>query len=696
MDPELRAFISTHKFEQASIETVAEMLPEDDAELDALIEETVKMANFHTFLYVITAALAQDRPVDGRHLRDGACMMPNGEFLGTFFWHMQGDKLDALVHALYHHTMPVPLTIHGLLAAAGWFRKHHEGGWPPDLLRATRKIMRLKLNPKQPKHLLHALAAYLDDPDVNTLLHEHQGKIVQTDHIHDCAVRLAEAQLATYQVHPVALVPKVNRTLGSGTHMRRSLPKISRNDPCHCGSGQKYKRCCLEKDQKLGHIRTHVEGKTHAELEDSREPHLTPENIQNLSRCQLRKMDPEKIPEKVLPWYFLLLGIHGLFQEAVAAFQKLGWREHVKDYAAGWDHVLTFATWAGAQDVIEPMIRVRYPDGNVPDGVLELGIELVRLYPSPDRYLAKLEEMAREVLTCKDGERQQALAYGLMSPLHPAFSLLMVQGMLPVISKQKAMSVLDFMQKLRDRLLLPAEDPFAEILERRFTDAAKASQGKDAQKLRDANDRLQVKTGQLNQLRNQLEQLRRDLRLKEKASQKQSAEGATPSSIELEALKDLREKVKVLKSAMNEHTQERSTLRRALTTAYAELQELRKQPASQSTADSHETEDDDQQSQPVQLEEIQPLRLIEYPKKFHETLTSLPRHISRSAQVLLGRLSAGEPSAFVGIVALRARPDTLRLRVGLDHRLIFRLHSNRLEVVDLINRRDLERRVKSL
>jgi hypothetical protein len=25
--------------------------------------------------------------------------------------------------------------------------------------------------------------------------------------------------------------------------------KTGRNDPCHCGSGQKYKRCCLEKDQ---------------------------------------------------------------------------------------------------------------------------------------------------------------------------------------------------------------------------------------------------------------------------------------------------------------------------------------------------------------------------------------------------------------------------------------------------------------
>ncbi len=26
------------------------------------------------------------------------------------------------------------------------------------------------------------------------------------------------------------------------------MVKTGRNDPCHCGSGKKYKRCCLEKD----------------------------------------------------------------------------------------------------------------------------------------------------------------------------------------------------------------------------------------------------------------------------------------------------------------------------------------------------------------------------------------------------------------------------------------------------------------
>ncbi|OYT13445.1 MAG: hypothetical protein B6I19_05090 [Bacteroidetes bacterium 4572_114] len=26
------------------------------------------------------------------------------------------------------------------------------------------------------------------------------------------------------------------------------VKKIRRNDPCHCGSGKKYKKCCLTKD----------------------------------------------------------------------------------------------------------------------------------------------------------------------------------------------------------------------------------------------------------------------------------------------------------------------------------------------------------------------------------------------------------------------------------------------------------------
>ena len=28
---------------------------------------------------------------------------------------------------------------------------------------------------------------------------------------------------------------------------KRDAPKVGRNDPCPCGSGKKYKKCCLNK-----------------------------------------------------------------------------------------------------------------------------------------------------------------------------------------------------------------------------------------------------------------------------------------------------------------------------------------------------------------------------------------------------------------------------------------------------------------
>jgi preprotein translocase subunit SecA len=36
---------------------------------------------------------------------------------------------------------------------------------------------------------------------------------------------------------------------GKGVTVRREGKKVGRNDPCPCGSGKKYKRCCLPKEE---------------------------------------------------------------------------------------------------------------------------------------------------------------------------------------------------------------------------------------------------------------------------------------------------------------------------------------------------------------------------------------------------------------------------------------------------------------
>ena len=34
------------------------------------------------------------------------------------------------------------------------------------------------------------------------------------------------------------------RSQGDNVTVRRTMPKVGRNDPCPCGSGKKYKQCC--------------------------------------------------------------------------------------------------------------------------------------------------------------------------------------------------------------------------------------------------------------------------------------------------------------------------------------------------------------------------------------------------------------------------------------------------------------------
>ena len=34
------------------------------------------------------------------------------------------------------------------------------------------------------------------------------------------------------------------RTQSANATVRRTMPKVGRNDPCPCGSGKKYKNCC--------------------------------------------------------------------------------------------------------------------------------------------------------------------------------------------------------------------------------------------------------------------------------------------------------------------------------------------------------------------------------------------------------------------------------------------------------------------
>src|ERR1035438_9361465 len=124
MNTELRQFIEQCLFCLASVQRVAELLPADDGELDALIGETVQENNPKAFLLVVVAALSRERPVQARHLARGAMLLGHEFWLGNVMLNARGDVPEPVLDAIENTRLSANCEAVALLAMQDWCREH--------------------------------------------------------------------------------------------------------------------------------------------------------------------------------------------------------------------------------------------------------------------------------------------------------------------------------------------------------------------------------------------------------------------------------------------------------------------------------------------------------------------------------------------------------------------------------------------
>jgi hypothetical protein len=91
---------------------------------------------------------------------------------------------------------------------------------------------------------------------------------------------------------PARPPPKV---IATGGTLRRPVAKVGRNDPCHCGSGKKYKRCCLSKDEKLLADASEYEGITKQQILENPGMISDTRFIDEMRAYEIKKLDPTKL-----------------------------------------------------------------------------------------------------------------------------------------------------------------------------------------------------------------------------------------------------------------------------------------------------------------------------------------------------------------------------------------------------------------
>jgi hypothetical protein len=712
---ELIRYTEGIKFYRAAIMDLGTKLPADDAALDALLAEVVATRNEKAFTHLIYAALAAKRTVDSRHLVEGGALFPDPGLLGNAAWHCSGNVAEALVRAVKTELMGTQRDVWSFVVAAFWCKAHPEFPLPQNFTSEARITARNPFLGPMERTLLLRVAQLTGDEGIRKAL----GMPLSAGTTPAQDDWRKDPLLTQVTPPPLSRVPEQPPpVMISGFTVRRAVERVGRNDPCPCGSGKKYKKCCYAKDRERLLHSSSVPGVTVEELREQPDLGLSEERIEEMRSYELCKLDPLKIPEHLRRAYVSRLTLFGLLEQATAALEQWPWNSHLE---AAWENTVYDAMHRRNRSCLQRLLRLA-PDAARNDPEIESRSKLLLAEGIERKLLDWVEAEACKGLNSPQANALVDLTYNLLDSF-PALGVVVARGVMPSVSAIEADTLLDHLLRARQELGLPPDDPMCDLVDKLLSgyDTPDAEQPEE---LREARRNLQAKGYEVSKLQKELQKLQEELKVRETSVPPKVQESSRPApavaeipaipppkteaappleaapqtppppAVDEAVLNGMRERLESLKSQLKERHDERNALRRELREARSQIEVLNKKTSAAAPPEQDAAEDKLLESE--EFTGKQSVRLPEFPRKFQESLAAVPQSVARGCLSMVGRLAGGDASAFIGVKRLKSLPDVYRQRVSEDYRLLFRLQPERLEIIDLINRRDLERKIKAL
>jgi hypothetical protein len=564
----------------------------------------------------------------------------------------------------------------------------------PVLVPRLRRFVRRPELFVRPAGLAGWLVAQIDDPHLTALFEEHYGDrgggmLART--VGRFALDVWNAPLDEM----IGLLPeRVPEQAIAGAPVR-AAPKVGRNEPCPCGSGKKFKRCCADRPA-AGPAGTDA---SRAERLRALEPRLEPKQVGLLSRADLARLDLARLREGTVIEVMRRQGQLHDWRRACLAADELARRNGEGSADEYLQDVIYEALHARHHNAARQLVARLGPATSASTFAdqVRLELELAR----PPAALAQLEAAASVALAETGTALEIDLAYAALSTL-PALGILIARGALRADSLLDAELLLDAIEEARDELALPPGDPAQELFaalggvheqkpeaaasEAERTRLERAAAGVRAG-LDDATNRLAV-------LQQQVADHQRELERAERASAEANQRAARSAAGE-EERRSLRSKVDELHARIREGNEERSELRRQLSTATESKSDGEAAPEAPSRGREHDGDDDDGEDLPAggAARSVQIPQLTAAAAAAFETV---PRNIAAVAMRTIGALAAGDPAAWRAVKQAKDMPrQVLMARVGIHHRLLFRA-GGVLDVLDLVTRENLMTTLKRL
>lgn len=695
MDSELQEHIGKSALDKRLIRHVQSLLPADDAELDRWLADSLPRQAYNEFVSVICAALLEGRHVDPRHLAQGGFILAAAEILPEVVMRIRHGNVPEYLLQSVDVNIPQRHKALILAALAVWCRLHRNSVFPPKLLEIARAMAREPDEDHSIPDWLVGVASITGDQGLAALIRKSNPYLAS-----EAQWQKANAAVSTFEKRLAGIPDKSildvfegpgEHLIAYGTTMRRSVSKTGRNDRCPCGSGKKYKRCCFDKDQERLRHSTSIAGVTSEEFDAAPDAYLTADSFEHIPWERIARIDVTTLPPGLIEPYFAALIRMGVLDHLADSFEKIG---YTKALHPTWRTAATLVVMRQRRDLAERLVNIRQRAGFADDDLDDV-IRFFLIEDDSSAWMSFLEERMDAALTDDDPNALWHLAQAAAYSKYPALGVFVCRSVAPFLSPKEASAVIEDLSKARDRLNLPPEDPITDVVDKVW--AKENDETGQTEAVQEALQALEAKRREARELKETIERSQRDLKRAE-AALAQGANTAAAAGSENELTRSLRRKIGMMTQNLKEVHNERNAFRRKYEEAQEHIGELSQQTPTAPDRSSSDMKDstEDELLLPQDTPGPHPVRLIDFPRNFDQRLRDVPRMVARATMTMLGRLAAGEPAAFVGAVRLKACPTVTRQRIGIDWRLLFRLLSDRIEVVDLIPRQDLERKIKTL
>jgi hypothetical protein len=526
--------------------------------------------------------------------------------------------------------------------------------------------------------LVATVGLALDDANVTAAV-KH---LAATAKEHAAGIAETDRALARTLDQAIAALPAEVEIPDGGGFTVRAAKQVGRNDPCPCGSGQKFKKCCADKPVKSG---SPIAGVSWDEFLTSEAHRMTIEHVDELALVDLARVDLARLALDPLATAFHAFRAAREWDHAERALAAFAARPG--DDQAGLDQLRTEL----ALDYIDlgEMTRARAVVDTLPEA--ERMLFAIDFADEPAAAWQALEQVADKIVDRDDREGLVDLAHAMLRR-SPRLGVLLARACVATATRTDNEVLLEGVEDVRDRLNLPPGDPAWDVLDalgkRRGRD--RGDDSAEATKLRESLAASAARADELERslaaTRTALDAARVPVAAELARARDDAGDGTTGKARALEG------KLRELEALIREGNAERRELRRQLaTTAEATTATRHDAPAPVAVEDN-----DDAVGESV-VTGARPVTIPRFDRRAVDAFESVPAQVAAEAMRTIGTLAAGDVAAWRGVKQAKDMPRTvLMARVGIHHRLIVLSNGASLEVVDLVTREQLMTTLKRL